>query len=98
MLRRYSHKAGPDAVDEAHHLLSDEDIARAERIGAAMRLAQTLTGGSPGLLQGFTLELKDRRLVLSGAEVQTDVLGESVMSRLKRLANLFDADEEVVGL
>lgn len=97
MLRRYSHKAGNDVVEDAHHLLSDERIELAEKIGAAMRLAQTLTGGSPGQLASFALELKPKRLILTGPAERTNVLGESVMSRLKRLANLFDADEEVVA-
>ncbi|ANK81513.1 MAG: hypothetical protein TEF_12460 [Rhizobiales bacterium NRL2] len=98
MLRRYSHKAGRDVVDEARTLLSDDQVMRAERIGGAMRLAQTLTGGAPGLLPAFSLELKDRRITLAGPAPQIAVIGESVQSRLKRLAGLFDADEAIVAL
>lgn len=95
VLRRYSHKALGDAVEEARSLIEAEDIALAERIGAAIRLAHTLGGGAPGALNGISISRRDARVTLSVPEEMRPLVGEVAESRLKRLAQYFGETPEV---
>lgn len=98
VLRRYSHKASGDAVEEMQALLSDEMIRRASRIGAAMRLAQTLGCGAPSALTGATVALDGDGICLSVPERLRDLIGETVESRLKRLADSFECSSRIVSV
>jgi exopolyphosphatase/guanosine-5'-triphosphate,3'-diphosphate pyrophosphatase len=51
-----------------------------------MRLAYTLSAGTPDLLAGTALRLSGSRLILRLAEDSGVFAGESVMRRLDRLA------------
>lgn len=95
VLRRYSHKAIGEAVEEARSLLEADDIALAERIGSAIRLAHTLGGGAPGALNGLSLARRDNRITLSVPEEMRPLIGESAESRLRRLAQYFGEMPEV---
>jgi exopolyphosphatase / guanosine-5'-triphosphate,3'-diphosphate pyrophosphatase len=55
-------------------------------LGVALRLAYTLSAGTPDLLAGTGLGLSGGRLVLRLAENTGVFAGESVMRRLDRLA------------
>ena len=85
MATRY--EAEPDApyLSAARALLDPVAIARAELLGAALRLAYTLSAGTPALLAGATLRLEPGRIVLrlDGPGV---FAGDGVQRRLDRLA------------
>ena len=59
---------------------------RAEILGVALRLAYTLSAGTPDLLAGTSLQQRDRRLILHLAEGSGVFAGEAVVRRLDRLA------------
>jgi exopolyphosphatase/guanosine-5'-triphosphate,3'-diphosphate pyrophosphatase len=59
---------------------------RAELLGVALRLAYTLSAGTPDLLAGTALRLSGDRLILRLQEDSGVFAGESVMRRLDRLA------------
>ncbi|MCU0889053.1 MAG: Ppx/GppA family phosphatase [Rubritepida sp.] len=67
-------------------LLSAASVRRAEVLGAALRLAYTLSGGVPALLQATELERRGRRLVLRLKQGAGVFAGESVLRRLEALA------------
>ncbi|MBK1662058.1 Ppx/GppA family phosphatase [Paracraurococcus ruber] len=66
-------------------LLDVPTIRRAEALGAALRLAYTLCGGTPALLAGTSLERQGGRLVLRLAEGTGVFAGESVLRRVEAL-------------
>jgi len=55
-------------------------------LGVALRLAYTLSAGTPDLLAGTALHLSGSRLILRLQEDSGVFAGESVMRRLDRLA------------
>jgi exopolyphosphatase/guanosine-5'-triphosphate,3'-diphosphate pyrophosphatase len=55
-------------------------------LGVALRLAYTLSAGTPDLLAGTALRLSGDRLILRLQEDSGVFAGESVMRRLDRLA------------
>ena len=67
-------------------LLDVPTIRRAEALGAALRLAYTLCGGTPALLAGTSLRRDGARLVLRLAEGTGVFAGESVLRRVEALA------------
>jgi len=82
------YEAEPDApwLDTARMLLDVGSARRAETLGVALRLAYTLSAGTPDLLAGTALRVEGPRLVLRLAEGSGVFAGESVLRRLDRLA------------
>jgi exopolyphosphatase/guanosine-5'-triphosphate,3'-diphosphate pyrophosphatase len=78
----------PDAgfLDTARMLLDFPNLRRAEILGTALRLAYTLSGGTPELLAGTSLFRDPGRLTLTLQEGSGVFAGESVTRRLERLA------------
>ncbi len=70
----------------ARLLLDVGSTHRAEVLGVALRLAYTLSAGTPDLLAGTALRLSGGRLVLRLQEDSGVFAGESVVRRLDRLA------------
>jgi exopolyphosphatase/guanosine-5'-triphosphate,3'-diphosphate pyrophosphatase len=87
---RYEAEPNAPFLGTAHALLSPEAARRAVVLGVALRLAYTLSAGTPDLLKGTRL-IATHRLVLQLAEGSGVFAGESVTRRLDRLA-------EVLGL
>ena len=85
------YEAEPDAgfLRPARLLLDVASAARAEQLGTALRLAYTLSAGTPPLLAGTALLLQAGRLVLRLQEGTGVFAGEAVMRRLDRLAQAF---------
>jgi len=81
------YEAEPDApfLSVARLLLSPEAIQRATVLGCALRLAYTLSAGTPDLLAGTRLRV-NHTLTLRLAEGSGVFAGESVTRRLDRLA------------
>jgi exopolyphosphatase / guanosine-5'-triphosphate,3'-diphosphate pyrophosphatase len=73
-------------------LLDPMTAKRAEILGMALRLAYTLSAGTPDLLAGTRLAVEGRRLVLRLAENSGVFAGEAVVRRLTRLAQSLDLE------
>ncbi len=98
VLVRYSGDPESPMVAAYRNLLNDEQFVRAQIIGMALRLAQTLSGGAPGLLSQTQLTVKNERLVLellSGSDIY---LNEAVERRFKRLSQKMGLKSEIVEL
>jgi exopolyphosphatase / guanosine-5'-triphosphate,3'-diphosphate pyrophosphatase len=76
----------------ARLLLDVSSTHRAEVLGVALRLAYTLSAGTPDLLAGTGLRLSGSRLILRLEEDSGVFAGESVMRRLDRLAQAVGLD------
>ncbi|WP_424134650.1 Ppx/GppA family phosphatase [Roseomonas chloroacetimidivorans] len=79
----------------ARALLGAAAQQRAERIGAALRLAYTLSGGTPALLAGTALIPRGNRLVLRLVEGSGVFAGESVQRRVDSLAAVMGLEAAV---
>jgi exopolyphosphatase/guanosine-5'-triphosphate,3'-diphosphate pyrophosphatase len=83
---RYEADADAEFLRPARLLLDVSSAARAELLGVALRLAYTLSAGTPDLLAGTGLSLRGGQLVLRLEPGSGVFAGESVMRRLDRLA------------
>lgn len=83
---RYEVESDAGFLRPARLLLDVAAAARAELLGIALRLAYTLSAGTPDLLAGTALRIAGQRLVLSLRENSGVFAGESVLRRLDRLA------------
>ena len=84
---RYEAEETGEFLRPARLLLDVASAHRAEVLGTALRLAYTLSAGTPDLLAGTSLAMTGGRLVLRLAEDTGVFAGESVMRRLDRLAH-----------
>jgi exopolyphosphatase/guanosine-5'-triphosphate,3'-diphosphate pyrophosphatase len=95
------YEAGADAgyLASARLLLDPAGSRRAEVLGAALRLAYTLSAGTLELLEATSLERRGRRLVLRLVEGGGVFRGESVQRRIEVLAAALglEAAVEVAG-
>lgn len=85
---RYEAEPAMPGLDVARGLLSAATIRQAEVLGAAFRLAFTLCGGVPALLEATALERRGGQLVLRLSQGTGVFAGESVQRRLEALATL----------
>jgi exopolyphosphatase/guanosine-5'-triphosphate,3'-diphosphate pyrophosphatase len=94
MALRY--EALPEAafLAPARSLLDMHATRRAETLGVALRLAYTLSAGTPHLLAGTTLTMSPGRLILGLAEANGVFAGDSVLRRLERLAQMLGLEAE----
>ncbi len=94
MALRY--EAEPDSafLAPARSLLDMHATRRAETLGVALRLAYTLSAGTPQLLAGTTLTIAPGRLILGLTEANGVFAGESVLRRLDRLAQMLGLEAE----
>ncbi len=89
---RYEVDADAEFLRPARLLLDVASANRAEVLGIALRLAYTLSAGTPDLLAGTALSLRGGQLVLRLQEDSGVFAGESVMRRLDRLAQAVGLD------
>lgn len=82
------YEAAPDTnfLAPARTLLDMQAAKRAETLGTMLRLAYTLSAGTPDLLAGTALSLTSEVLTLSLAPANGVFAGEAVLRRLERLA------------
>jgi exopolyphosphatase/guanosine-5'-triphosphate,3'-diphosphate pyrophosphatase len=83
---RYEADTDAPFLRPARMLLDMASAHRAEVLGIALRLAYTLSAGTPDLLSGTALRLHGGQLVLRLEEDTGVFAGESVIRRLDRLA------------
>lgn len=84
--RRYGADGGGPLMAPAAALLDEETQARAERLGYALRLGATLSGGGPGVLPRTRLRSDDATLTLTLPPGTEAFGGEKVEGRLEALA------------
>jgi len=89
---RYEVDADATFLSPARTLLDAQAVARAEVLGAALRLAYTLSAGTRALLAGTQLRVQGGRLTLMLRENSGVFAGESVIRRLDRLAQTMGLD------
>jgi exopolyphosphatase/guanosine-5'-triphosphate,3'-diphosphate pyrophosphatase len=94
MALRYEAEADAPFLSPARSLLDMHATRRAETLGVALRLAYTLSAGTPQLLAGTTLNIAPGRLILGLAEANGVFAGESVLRRLDRLAQMLGLEAE----
>ncbi len=85
MATRYEAEADPPYLGTARALLDPAATGRAELLGTALRLAYTLSAGTPDLLAGTSIRVEPGRVVLR-LEGPGVFAGEGVQRRLDRLA------------
>jgi len=92
------YEADPTApfLAPARSLLDTATLRRAEVLGAAMRLAYTLCGGTPALLAGTRLARQNGRLALRLSEGTGVFAGDSVVRRMDTLAAALNLNPMVV--
>lgn len=95
--RRYTGAKGGATLRVANALLTQEDADWSRRLGAALRLAETLTGGNAVLLDGVGLKLTPKKLTLSFAPGHADLFGDLVRTRFAPLAKLFGVTGVIEG-
>jgi len=78
-------------------LLDDDALTGARVLGTALRAAETLSGGVPGVLPQTSLELGPERLALRLAAETAALDGEVVRRRFAALGRLLERETEVVA-
>ncbi|MEK9797388.1 MAG: Ppx/GppA family phosphatase, partial [Alphaproteobacteria bacterium] len=95
--RRYGGSMGDPSLRTADALLTEDDIDWACKLGAALRVAETLTAGNARLLEGAQLKLTDDELILKMENGHAALLGEVVRNRFGSLARRFGRDGRIEG-
>jgi exopolyphosphatase/guanosine-5'-triphosphate,3'-diphosphate pyrophosphatase len=95
ILVRYGGSDEEPMVAPVRALLDSARLKRARVIGLALRLAQTLTGGAPGLLARTLLRRQGRSLILELPGEPDLFSSEAVERRFGRLAKAADAKPEI---
>ena len=95
--RRYGGSMNDQALRTAEALLSDEDTVWSRRLGAALRLAETLTAGNADLLRGAQLKLSKDSLTLKMKNGHAALVGDVVRNRFSTLARQFDREPKFEG-
>ncbi len=78
-----------DASRTARALVDEDQARRAERVGLALRLAQTYSGGLPGLVAASRLEIRGGQLLFWVPAADRALLNDTVRRRLVALAEAF---------
>jgi exopolyphosphatase/guanosine-5'-triphosphate,3'-diphosphate pyrophosphatase len=91
---RYEAPADSPFLAPTRSLLDLHAARRAETLGAALRLAYTLSAGTPQLLAGTQLTIAPGRLILGLSEGNGVFAGEAVLRRLDRLAQMLGLEAE----
>ncbi len=92
---RYEVDEDAEFLRSARLLLDMAHTRRAEVLGTALRLAYTLSAGTPDLLAATAIAVQGRRLVLRLHEQAGVFGGESVLRRLDRLAQAMGLEPAV---
>ena len=77
-------------------LLKEEDVSFAWRVGAVMRLAYSLSGGTLAMLNQTRLYKKDAKICLHLPEDSRLLFGEAVQRRLEAVGRAFDKPVQIV--
>ncbi len=93
---RYGGLIGDRTSKAVDWVLTPDEILRAKLLGAALRLARTLSGGATGLLRRTRLERTDDELILWLPADQDTLDGDVVARRLDTLAGTLDVSGRIL--
>jgi exopolyphosphatase/guanosine-5'-triphosphate,3'-diphosphate pyrophosphatase len=94
---RYTHRRDSHWVKPYEQLIPDEDRLWSRRVGQALRLAHTLSGGIMGLLADYRLSRDDETMTLHGGADGTHMIGEAATKRLAALARSFGLGSRILA-
>lgn len=92
---RYTGTASDPIAAPAWQLLNAEEIDYAQRVGQALRLAQTLSAGVPGVLADCKLRPNGNSLLLELPAQHAALAGEAVERRVEALGKAFNRAAEL---
>lgn len=94
---RYNGRESSELVAEIERLIRPAEVGRARVVGAAVRLAEAISGGVPGLIDRFTLQPNKKRHVLRLRYRWQDerLVGEVVVKRFEALARAMDMQPKI---
>lgn len=92
---RYGGKPDDPMVVAAQQLLPEEARRHATILGLALRLALTMTGGTPRLLERTSLKLGSKNLTLELGGDSASLVADAVQRRVEALAKALDRNAEV---
>ncbi len=95
---RYEAPEGAPFLEPARALLDVPSARHAEGIGAALRLAYTLSAGTPDLLAATSLAVAGGRLILRLDEARGVFAGDGVARRLDRLGTALGLEAAVEAM
>jgi len=93
---RYGGARDADYMETLWPLISDEDAVFAVRVGAAIRLAYSLSGGTSEMLRMTNLQQRDGRIELFLPHGSEALFGEQVSRRLEAVGRAFALPVAVV--
>ncbi len=93
---RYNGDPDSSLVAPVRDLLDEGRRAKANVLGLALRLANTVSGGAPGLLPRTALETDGGTLRLRLPDEREVFIGEAVERRFRTLARSMGLDDEIV--
>lgn len=94
---RYTGGDGGPEAGRIRALIGAEAAAAARRVGLALRLAHTISGGAPGLLPALSLRLEKGAVVLQAGPGGAALLAPVVQRRLEQLAKSFDKEPRLAA-
>lgn len=94
---RYDGTLEGDVTRPAWLLLTEENLREAYLLGLTLRLAYTLSGGAPSVLQSIKLDGEGKQLRLTVPRGQRQMVGEAVERRLEQLARALDKKPVIKG-
>jgi exopolyphosphatase/guanosine-5'-triphosphate,3'-diphosphate pyrophosphatase len=97
VLIRYGGAENDPIVAPIRSLLAEPRLVRARGIGLALRLAQTVSGGAPGLLSQTRLKRTEKTLIFVPPLDATVFLSEAVERRFGRLARAMGLRPQIVS-
>jgi exopolyphosphatase/guanosine-5'-triphosphate,3'-diphosphate pyrophosphatase len=92
---RYGGDSDAAVLTTARRLLTGDLAHEARAFGLALRLAYTMTGGVPGLLQRTLLTRRENRLVLGVPDDAALFVGDSVRRRLEAVGRALGCRAEI---
>ena len=93
---RYSTYPDDNILSTMGTLLNSKKVQNAQVVGAAMRLARSLSCSSDGVLEKTKLQVNNNTISLAVSDDKTQLLGESVKKRVKQLAELLGMEAKVI--
>ena len=94
---RYTHRRDGRWAHRYGHLIDDEDRIWSRRVGQALRLAHTLSGGVMDLLANYQLSLDGHGITLHCQPGTERLVGEAARKRLTAMARSFDQPARVLS-
>ena len=94
---RYTHRLDSHWIKPFERLIEEDDHMGSRRVGQALRLAHTLSGGMMKLLGDYRLSMDAGNIRLHLGPDKEDLIGESTVKRLTALARSFDRSYDIVS-